>query len=276
MSLRNNLSYSTGEDKVIGLVDFGDEQTNDRADSVLVAMLRGIRSKWKQPLFFFFTKTTVKPLKLRKIVHDCINNVNSTGLQIVSIITDQGPNLGKCFKDMGCTKEKPSIFVNQKEIFVVPDIPPLIKPTRNILHDGKYIHNTDGIVSWLHIKENFILNEMKQMQLTPKIRRRHIFLPPYGGKMKVKLATHILSHTVAASIGTLIDCKLQPAEAKATELFCLKMDQLFDILNSSSFYNSNKMKNGLQKNSPSVKQLLDFKIWLSSWRVVDKFEKQIV
>ena len=265
MSLKNNLYYHRGEDRVLGMVDFGDLRTTKRADSVLVAMLRGIRKKWKQPIFFFFTETKVNPTKLVSIVRNCISSVNKTGMQIVAVTSDQGANFVKCFKDMGCTTDKPSIFVDQKEILVIADVPHLIKSTRNILHDGKVIQTAEGIVSWLPIKECFHLNQEKSMQLIPKIKRKHIYLPPYGGKMKVKLATQVLSHTVGAAIGTLIECGFLLPDARVTETFCYKMDMLFNILNSSTFFNQNHTKNGLKKESASLVKLIELKEWVSNW-----------
>lgn len=61
MSLRNNLEYNRGKDQVFGTVDFGDERTTERAESVLVAMLRGFRLKWKQPVFFFSRNRKLNP-----------------------------------------------------------------------------------------------------------------------------------------------------------------------------------------------------------------------
>ncbi|KAK9710421.1 hypothetical protein QE152_g26003 [Popillia japonica] len=51
--------------------------------------------------------------------------------------------------------------------------------------------------------------------------------------MKVKFASQVFSHTVAAALYTYVSLGALPASAIGTALFVEKMDKLFDILNSS-------------------------------------------
>ena len=61
-SLKSNLVYSHGLDKIEGFEDFGELGTSQFvADHALVFMVRGLLSKWKQPLACFLTAGTVKP-----------------------------------------------------------------------------------------------------------------------------------------------------------------------------------------------------------------------
>jgi len=51
--------------------------------------------------------------------------------------------------------------------------------------------------------------------------------------MHVKLATQVLSHSVAAGISTHVSTSQLPPEAQDTSEFVDKMDTLFDSLNST-------------------------------------------
>ena len=52
--------------------------------------------------------------------------------------------------------------------------------------------------------------------------------------MQVKLATQVLSHTVAAAISTYVSVGILPASAAGTAEFITTFDKIFDCLNSSS------------------------------------------
>ena len=53
-------------------------------------------------------------------------------------------------------------------------------------------------------------------------------------KMKVKVATHVFSHTVAAAILMYVSVNALPPSAAETAGFLLKFDEIFDSLNSSN------------------------------------------
>jgi hypothetical protein len=59
VSLKENLSYNSIGDRIIGLEDYGNiGQTKAMANHALVFMIRRIVSKWKQTPGYFFTKGT--------------------------------------------------------------------------------------------------------------------------------------------------------------------------------------------------------------------------
>ena len=52
ISLKSGYHYNSKEDTISGVEDYGEERTKVGANSALVFMLRGIKRKWKQPIFF--------------------------------------------------------------------------------------------------------------------------------------------------------------------------------------------------------------------------------
>lgn len=151
------------------------DRSPDRVNSVLAFMLRGIRRKWKQPIAFFFTKSSTPWMKPYNMLKSCIDNVQQTCLEIVSITTDQGPNFCKVFKEMKCSSDRPFIEIDNRKIYVMPDVPHLIKSTRNIIYNSNSICTPDGNVSWTPIVCCFSMNQNKQLNFV-HLRWRSILL----------------------------------------------------------------------------------------------------
>ena len=70
--------------------------------------------------------------------------------------------------------------------------------------------------------------------------------------MKVKYATQVLSHTVAASLCTYISLGVLPPSAMGTAQFILKCDTLFDSVNSSKLHLPKKLKIPISETSNHV------------------------
>ena len=66
--------------------------------------------------------------------------------------------------------------------------------------------------------------------MAPKLTKKHIELPAFT-KMKVKLATQVISRTVAAGLET--HATLKCGHGSDTAEFITIFDELFDALNSS-------------------------------------------
>ena len=79
------------------------------------------------------------------------------------------------------------------------------------------------------------------MVVTLKLTENHIH-PNNFKKMKVKLATQVISHTVAASLCTYVSLGALPSSAMGTAEFIQKFDSVFDCVNSSTLQSSKKLK----------------------------------
>ena len=142
-------------------------------------------------------------------------------LKVVSVISDQGPNFRKFFKNPGVTPQKPYFTHCGYKIFVIPDVVMEV-----IAETYKYCNeNKDG-----------------ELSMISKVTLSHIFLPKFAGKMKVKYATQILSNSMGAAMKILHTMKCFLVEPELPEIynkllstseFCYRFNNLFDILNSS-------------------------------------------
>ncbi|XP_064462001.1 uncharacterized protein LOC135372284 [Ornithodoros turicata] len=145
-----------------------------------------------------------------------------------------------------------------------------MKTTRNLLlkHDLQ-IGNAQQKVQWSFIKQYYESDHPLKVRLSPKLTDNHIH-PTAFKRMKVKLATQVLSNSVSTGIAVLISWGCMPPAATETSEFLLKMDQLFDCLNSSSVEQSDdddkKMRYAMN-NSTKHKELLESAAqWVAQWK----------
>ena len=139
------------------------------------------------------------------------------------------------------------------------DPPHLIKNVRNNLKKhGLQVHGHD--VKWKYIEELFNLDVTFPIRMAPKLTSKHIELPPFSS-MRVKLATQVLSHSVAAGISTLSILGRLPPDAIHTGSFIERFDQLFNAFNSSSTSSPQKMRYAMSATSEHLSFLQDCAQW---------------
>ena len=93
MSIKQGLVYNEGTDSVEGFEDFGDVgQSRYIANHAIAFMVRGLASKWKQPVGYFLSSGPIKATILRSLTKQCIDKIDKTGLNVVALVCDQGSN----------------------------------------------------------------------------------------------------------------------------------------------------------------------------------------
>ena len=93
VTLKSALVYNDGLDMIEGFEDLGELGTSHYvADHALVFMVRGLYSKWKQPLAYFLTASTVRGEMLQTLTHRCLEKLEGIGLETMALICDQGTN----------------------------------------------------------------------------------------------------------------------------------------------------------------------------------------
>jgi hypothetical protein len=158
----------------------------------------------------------------------------------VKSFTNQG-----LYRRLKVTEDNPFIEIKNTKIYLVHDTPHLIKLVRNNLmrKDFKYYHNQTSKIQtakWRDIVQ-FYENDTKRLpRMAPKLTKLHIFVRDFS-KVKVKLATQILSHSVAAGFRALVSFKIMSEEGNETADFVEKIDTLFDLLNISTDCDRNKV-----------------------------------
>ena len=110
------------------------------------------------------------------------------------------------------------------------------------------------VASWSDIEAFFNKDKSLPIRCAPKLTERHVH-PNNFAKMKVKLATQILSHTVAASICTYVSLGVLPQSAMGTAEFISQFDSLFDSVNSSTLSSAKDLRRPITAKSNHVQFL---------------------
>ena len=146
------------------------------------------------------------------------------------------------------------------------DPPHLLKSVRNNLMK----HNFDvrgKLVKWQYISEFYEADRKQTVKLAPKLTPKHIDLPPFAN-MRVRFATQVLSHSVAAGIYTHVAFGALSSDAAFTAEFIDTVDAMFDCFNAGSFCGPKPYRRALTVNSKQWKFLSDCKDLLLALSVV--------
>ena len=268
MSIKQGLVFNESQDTVEGFEDYGVIGTTKYiANHTIAFIVCGLASKWKQPVAYFLTSGPIQATKLQSLAKDCIRKLTEVGLNVVTLVCDQGSN-NKSFLQ---TLEKVSITrpymeVDGRKIFIFYDPPHLLKNVRNNLKKAD-LQVGDNMVSWQHIVDFYNFDKSQKIQMAPKLKDKHIDLPPFAS-MRVNLAAQVLSHTVAAGISTLVLLKQLPEDAKCTAEFIEHFDVLFNSFNSHNYKSSQKMGNAFSDKSGHDKFLRE------SFKLLDTIKKK--
>jgi len=186
-------------------------------------------------------------------------------------VCDQGKNNTKAVNLSLATKDKPFLSVDIHKIFVIYDVPHLIKSVRNNLLNGD-IHFDNGKASWRHVSDLYKIDatSLKARSLC-KITEKHIE-PNSFDRMKVSLATQVFSRSVKAAMLTAVDTNQLPQEAVQTAQFVGELNDIFDCLNSRLLIDPNPLKCGISSVTTQGKQVIQklqsTVFWIQSWRKV--------
>jgi len=179
---------------VDGYVDhghFGKEAKE--ATKILVFILRGLNSRCKQPVSYYFTGKTLDAEKIRSLVKFNISKCIRAGFKVVAISTDGDSKNRKLSTDLGCSVSDPSFSLDDQRIVHIYDVPHIIKLLRNHLmkHDFFFkIGQRNGNVSWEPTVQHLapMINKNVIMSTWHKITKKHLDPKAYE-KMRMNLAT---------------------------------------------------------------------------------------
>ena len=93
MFLQCRLTYNARIDSIEGFDNLGNLGTSKYiANQAVAFIVRGLASKWKQPIGYFLTSGTVSPNALKSLLLSAVHRLTSVGLNVISVICDQGAN----------------------------------------------------------------------------------------------------------------------------------------------------------------------------------------
>lgn len=244
-----------------GYVNFGGEvhvgDGTQRAKEALVFMLVCINEAWKLPLGYFFIAGLNCEQKA-SLTKQCLTLLNEVGIVTITVTFDGcRTNFSMC-NALGCNMDpmilKTHFIYNNVKYFVLPDPAHMIKCIRNCFADKKQLVDVNGnIIDYAYVVALNELQEQEGMHLGNRLRKQHIAF--FKQKMKVKLATQLLSRSVAEAL-LYCEQKLKLtkfANCGPTAHFILLMNHAFDILNSRKLSEANFKKAVCPQNIENIK-----------------------
>ena len=108
--------------------------------------------------------------------------------------------------------------------------------------------------TWQHIEEFYNKDKTLSICMAPKLTQKHIH-PNGFSKMKVKFASQVLSHTVAAGLCSYVSMGNLPASALGTAELLSTFDSIFDSVNSSTLFSTMKLKRAMSYSTSHQKFL---------------------
>lgn len=211
-----------------------------QATKVLMILAVGVNASWKLPLAYCLTDSTNADLQTT-LITDIISKLYRCGCYAISITMDGLPANLKTLQKLGC-KVKPNnldstfahpIF-NDGAVGAILDACHMMKLARNTLAEYREIYVPFvGTAKWQHLEMLQKEQTMQQLTLGNKISKSHIQYQ--NQKMKVRLAVQIFSASAAMALRYMrLSGHSNFQDSQPTEDFLLKMNELFDYLNSRS------------------------------------------
>ncbi|EFN61753.1 THAP domain-containing protein 9, partial [Camponotus floridanus] len=206
-----------------------------------------INESWKLPLGYFFIES-LNSNKKANLVNHCLQLLENCKVTVINITFDCCPTNLTMSKVLGCKFEfekklnqsaKEPVLVLQTKIsyenpvFIFPDPSHIMKLIRNVLAEKGILYDDNNEeINFKYLKKLNELQDNEGLHLCNKINKRHIEF--FKQKMKVKLATQLLSKSVAEALMFCSEhLKLEDfKDCGPTVKFILMMNDAFDVLNS--------------------------------------------
>lgn len=258
MKIKNYLEYSKFLDVVEGFEDLGPHgRSNKLAGQAMVFMIRGLYSSWKMPICYFLPATSVKNNILSELIIETVQRLLNCGFFIKAVICDQGTNNVSALGLLKVTKDKPFFEVDGKRIYSIFDTPHLFKNFRNHFIKSNFKFQNEE-VSFQDVRNVYKIDKNSTTSRSLlKITENHINPGPFQ-MMSCKLAMQIFSNTMAVTIKTCVYTgELKSKTALYTANMIKFLNDLLDVLNSMSLYNSNPFKCAISETRPQQLQFLE-------------------
>lgn len=220
-----------------GGVDLGTGMDNDnleKAKQCLVFMVVSINENWKIPIGYFLI-TNLNGSQKAELTKHALNLLKDTGISVVSLTFDGCSSNLTMARLLGCDLNISTLKTKFDDVVIFLDAAHMIKLVRNAFGDREIFKDSDGnLIDFNFVKKLFVLQENEGCHMANKLRKSHIFF--FKQKMKVKLASQLLSQSVADALKF---CKynlgLEEFEnVDGTVKFIEMFNTGFDILNSRS------------------------------------------
>jgi hypothetical protein len=180
------------------------------ANHVLVFMLGGVNTRWKQVVAYYFTGNSVNGQIFADIIKEIFENSKRIGLNILSVTSDMGGSNQALWRRWGVHAGRHSVtnfkiphpLTPEQSVFVFSDVPHLFKNIKAMLMNNKDILLPEDICVKNNLPTRKVRAQHKEtcsFQLAPKLSEEDL-LPSHFNKMKVGISAHVISHTVSSAL----------------------------------------------------------------------------
>ena len=214
MAIQQRLTYDKKGDKFVGAVDMGNIEVNKPvhrkkskkskgskvnktpvlANRLLCFVASGLSTSYRIPVAYFFTKQ-LKGKELYEIVKYVCNEVESLGLSVVRLVTDNLSVNSAMFRQLSGGTMMPVVphpVDEERDIFLSFDYCHIIKNVRSQLLRHEY----GTYIKQLHEEQYKANNTVKPVRFLSK---KHVY-PSSFEKMNVKRAVQVFSPPVTAAL----------------------------------------------------------------------------
>lgn len=226
MAIRKHIDYNTHSTDFSGYVNLGSgNDVTSEAKEALVFLLVGLNASWKAPIAYFFTAGLSAETQ-KELVTMCIEKLEDYGFSLHALTMDGHPtNYAMCRLlganlDMADHASRQTYFESTKgqKIFIIFDACHMLKLVRNTLQAcNNLIDHKGKLVSWHYIADLNDLQNSVGLRLANRLTSRHVEFQQQ--KMKVSLATQLLSSSVAKALRTVKDIDVRFLNSDATAEF---------------------------------------------------------
>jgi len=233
-------------------------------------MIRDINHNWKQPLAYYLISNSCTGSDLNNIIVSTIRKLKNININVKAFVTDQGSNFVNFSKINSVTPEESYFEVDDDKIIYIFDPPHLLKSTRNMFFKHNLIIN-DDVIEKKHVDTFYSYDSKCNVRMAPKLTYSHIHPSPFE-RMKVRLAAHVFSHSLAAGMSVALNQGILTKTSKCTINFTNFMDGLFYIFNSSDTPNSKIYNNPITNDGHQLDLLKKMVEMFKNMKVINKYD----
>lgn len=246
MAITPGKIYDTSLGKYFGEVTLPGH--SGQATHVLVFMLAGITSRWKQVVAYYFTSDSVNGAVFKNIIVDIFRKAEALGLNILTVTSDMGPCNQALWREWGIKAGRYSVIKSEidhplsleKTVYVFADVPHLFKNIKSMLITNKIIELPHNLVQQYNLPTNQVMSshisdlvkhqDKNLFKLAPKLSEEDL-LPSHFAKMKVSTSTNVVSHSVSSALKFLAD-EFKTPEYLTTAWFLDQIEKWFYLMTS--------------------------------------------
>ena len=215
ISITPGACYDNATGSYIGYVTLPGHDSSVLATHVLVIMLAGIAQRWKQVIDFYYTSKSTDGRKYQSILLNVIKKAHEVGLWVVAITSDMGSSNQAMWNSFNINAHKYSTVMNKckhpmddnKYLFFFHDASHAFKNLKEGILNSSTVTIPDdyvqsyslptNVVCAQHLRELLNTEQDLDLHLAPKLKVEYLDRSKHFTKMRVKSASHVLSHEVS-------------------------------------------------------------------------------